>query len=90
MLTATPSVDLTVHADAVALANRRQPDPDSTSRYGELTALLMEYEKRAAIVTEEVMSDDEAFQVELDPGHEDTDLIALQFLGKPMFEWSPF
>lgn len=53
VLTARPSVDPTVHADMLALANSQQPDPDAESRYSELIEALIEFDR----LTERIVQD---------------------------------
>lgn len=54
VLTARPSVDPTVHADAIALAISQQPDPSVPSRYAELVDALMEFHTELDRVEDEV------------------------------------
>lgn len=55
VLTATPSVDPTVHADMIALTNSQQPDPNAPSRYAEVVEALMNFDAAMDQVANEVV-----------------------------------
>lgn len=90
VLTATPSVDPTVHADAVALASRDQPDPDQPSRYTDLVEALTELDRQIDVLAGDIVSDEEFQQTgtrslnffaileEPDPSADDAEQIARQ------------
>ncbi|MCR9218065.1 MAG: hypothetical protein NXI14_12810, partial [bacterium] len=58
VLIAKPSVDPTVHAKALELAQRGQPDPDQPSRYPQLIEALAELDEQIDILADEIISDE--------------------------------
>jgi hypothetical protein len=59
VLTATPSLDPTVHTRALELAARDQPDPDQPSRYADLLEALADLDRQIAAIANEVVSEEE-------------------------------
>ena len=90
VLIAKPSVDPTVHAKAVELAQRGQPDADQPSRYPQLLEALAELDRQIDLLADEIISDERYQQTqsrslnfyaiidESDPDNIDAEKIALQ------------
>ncbi|XHC26239.1 hypothetical protein ABWH91_02490 [Phycisphaerales bacterium ac7] len=90
VLIAKPSEDPTVHAKALELAQRGQPDPDQPSRYPQLIEALAELDEQIDILADEIISDERyqqtqsrslnfyAIAAEPDPDDIDAEKIALQ------------
>lgn len=90
VLIAKPSVDPTVHAKALELAQRGQPDPDQPSRYPQLIEALAELDEQIDMLADEIISDERYQQtqsrslnfyaIDAEPDSDDIDAekIALQ------------
>lgn len=87
VLTARPSVDPTVHADMLALANSQQPDPSAPSRYPELIEALIEFDRLTVQIVQDLPSAEDdhwsrdgivwsAILEEPDPEEDDLELLA--------------